>query len=128
MNRGLRFAHPRLYSGRPYRAYLNRSTTAAQIRHPRGRDCEAESSSRRGERICKISVLAQKDSELRTQVSIANETYNLRLCRYSSFFIRIAAILLTIRAREDHVILVMSYVGPLLDRFVRGVRYLYESV
>ena len=111
MNRGLRFAHPRLYSGRPYRAYLNRLTTAAQIRHPRGRDCEAESSSRRGgERICKISVLAQKDSELRTSAREAN------------------LILLIMRAREDHVILMMSYVGPLLDRFVRGVRYLYESV
>ena len=32
----------------------------AQIRHPRGRDCGAVSSSRRGERICKISVLALK--------------------------------------------------------------------
>ena len=29
---------------------------AAQIRHTRGRDCEAASSSRRVERICKISV------------------------------------------------------------------------
>jgi hypothetical protein len=25
-------------------------------------------------------------------------------------------------------VMVMSCVGPLLDRFVRGVRYLYESV